>query len=86
MWAQPRPVARSEGNGTEAGIRQKLKSDGRPVLIDEFDLYQKNIEGVIRLARSAYSSEAEVLKGRLTLASAIEERGRVYRIADLASL
>jgi len=56
-------VLSPEGGSTEAGIRQKLQSDSLPIVLDEFDLDQRNIEGVIRLARSASSAETPMLRG-----------------------
>ena len=49
----------ADGHSSEAGIRQMIKADSRPVIIDEFESDQgrSHISGVIRLARSASSAE-----------------------------
>lgn len=54
-----------DGQSSEAGIRQRIKADSRPVIIDEFesDQVRGNLNGVLRLARSASSSESPVLRG-----------------------
>lgn len=55
----------ADGQSSEAGIRQMIKADSRPVIIDEFESDQgrSHIAGVIRLARSASSAESPVLRG-----------------------
>ena len=55
----------ADGHSSEAGIRQMIKADSRPVIIDEFESDQgrSHIAGVIRLARSASSAESPVLRG-----------------------
>jgi hypothetical protein len=55
----------ADGQSSEAGIRQMIKADSRPVIIDEFESDQgrSHIGGVIRLARSASSAESPVLRG-----------------------
>jgi hypothetical protein len=55
----------ADGHSSEAGIRQMIKADSRPVVIDEFESDQgrSHISGVIRLARSASSAESPVLRG-----------------------
>jgi hypothetical protein len=61
-----RPLGLSaDGQSSEAGIRQMIKADSRPVIIDEFESDQgrSHIAGVIRLARSASSAESPVLRG-----------------------
>jgi hypothetical protein len=61
-----RPLGLSaDGQSSEAGIRQMIKADSRPVIIDEFesDRGRSHISGVIRLARSASSAESPVLRG-----------------------
>jgi hypothetical protein len=61
-----RPLGLSaDGQSSEAGIRQMIKADSRPVIIDEFESDQgrSHIGGVIRLARSASSAESPVLRG-----------------------
>jgi len=61
-----RPLGPSaDGQSSEAGIRQMIKADSRPVIIDEFESDQgrSHIAGVIRLARSASSAESPVLRG-----------------------
>ena len=57
-----------QGATTEAGIRQRLKQDGRPVIFDEAEpgagRGKDRIQGVIILARQASSdSGAEIIKG-----------------------
>jgi hypothetical protein len=61
-----RPLGLSaDGQSSEAGIRQMIKADSRPFIIDEFESDQgrSHIAGVIRLARSASSAESPVLRG-----------------------
>lgn len=60
------PLAVSaDGQSSEAGIRQMIKADSRPVIIDEFesDQARSHIGAVIRLARSSSSAESPVLRG-----------------------
>jgi hypothetical protein len=57
-----------QGGTTEAGIRQRLKQDARPIIFDEAEpdgiAGQKRIQSVIELARQASSdSGAEIVKG-----------------------
>ncbi len=54
-----------DGTSSEAGIRQDLGPDSRPFVIDEFETDQKKwrLDAVIRLARSASSSDSPVLRG-----------------------
>jgi hypothetical protein len=61
-----RPLGLSaDGQSSEAGIRQLIKADSRPCILDEFesDQVRSHLAGVIRLARSASSSESPVLRG-----------------------
>ena len=56
------------GNTTEAGIRQALRSDARPVVFDEFESNERNdqqrVQNVLSLARIAsFESRANLLKG-----------------------
>ncbi|WP_128290835.1 CHC2 zinc finger domain-containing protein [Afifella aestuarii] len=65
---QPRWMLLLQGNSTEAGIRQMLKSDARPVLIDEFESNTKRdrdrIESVLTMIRQASSdNDAIVARG-----------------------
>lgn len=55
----------TDGQSSEADIRQTLGPDSLPILIDEFesDHAQSQLKGVIRLARSASSAENPVLRG-----------------------
>ncbi|MCS0496869.1 hypothetical protein NVS89_17355 [Ancylobacter sp. MQZ15Z-1] len=60
------PLAISaDGQSTEAGIRQTLGPDSRPILLDEFESDQNGttLRNVLRLARSASSADVPVLKG-----------------------
>lgn len=57
-----------QGGTTEAGIRQHIKQDARPVVFDEAEAEnqqgQKRMQGVIELARQSSSeSSAEIIKG-----------------------
>lgn len=61
----------AQGDSTEAGIRQKLRADALPVLIDEIesnnDADKKRTENIIGLVRKTSSeSWAETLKGTAT--------------------
>lgn len=61
----------AQGDSTEPGIRQKLKADARPVLIDEIESNnesdKKRTEAIIGLVRKTSSeSWAETLKGTAT--------------------
>ncbi|RAK59458.1 hypothetical protein DJ021_06390 [Phenylobacterium hankyongense] len=61
-----RPLGLSaDGQSTEAGIRQVLGPDSRPIFIDEYetDNRQDRLAGIMRLARSSYSADAPVLRG-----------------------
>ncbi len=55
----------ADGQSTEAGIRQSIGPDALPVIIDEFETDQNGnrLNSMIRLARSAYSSDSPVLRG-----------------------
>ena len=58
----------AEGSGTtEPGLRQQLKSDALPVVIDEAEADTKSargrVEAIIRMIRSAASTSAKVYKG-----------------------
>lgn len=60
------PVAISpDGSSTEAGIRQSIKADSRPILLDEFESDQnsRRMHSILKLARSASSSKSPVLRG-----------------------
>lgn len=61
----------AQGGSTEAGIRQRLKADSRPVLMDESesndDGEKRRIEGILALIRQSSSeSQAETLKGTVS--------------------
>jgi hypothetical protein len=58
-------VISTDGQSSEAGIRQTLGPDSLAILIDEFesDHSPAQLKGVIRLARSASSAENPVLRG-----------------------
>jgi putative DNA primase/helicase len=61
----------AQGNSTEAGIRQKLKADALPVLIDEAESNnerdKQRIENIMSLIRQTSSeSQAETLKGTVS--------------------
>ena len=57
----------AEGSTTEAGIRQQLGSDALPVIYDEAERTtgkaDSQIQGVVRLARTASSTGARIYKG-----------------------
>lgn len=60
-----------QGSTTEAGIRQKLKQDARPIVFDEAESEdqnsQKRMKTVIELARQSSSdSTSEIVKGTAT--------------------
>jgi hypothetical protein len=54
-----------DGQSSEAGIRQKVGADSRPVILDEFESDQNTsrMRQVIKLMRSASSSESTVARG-----------------------
>jgi putative DNA primase/helicase len=53
-----------QGSTTEAGLRQSLNGDSRPILFDEFEADGKHADAVIDTARSAASNNAApVVKG-----------------------
>lgn len=61
----------AQGNSTEPGIRQKLRADALPVLLDEAesndDREKMRIENILSLIRQSSSeSQAETLKGTVT--------------------
>lgn len=58
----------AQGNSSEAGVRQRLKGDARPVLFDESEQNNQNeqqrVQAIIAMVRQASSeSQAETLKG-----------------------
>ena len=55
----------ADGDSSEAGIRQTVGPDSLPVVIDEFesDKEKNQLASIIRLARSASSSNVPVLRG-----------------------
>ena len=57
----------TEGATTEAGIRQRLRADALPILYDEAERTTRQadqqMQGVLRLARSASSTGARIFKG-----------------------
>lgn len=63
-----RPLALTiEGNSTEAGIRQSIGPDARPVIIDEFETESSQdaarVARIVRLMRSASSATGETARG-----------------------
>jgi Bifunctional DNA primase/polymerase, N-terminal/Primase C terminal 2 (PriCT-2) len=58
-------VISTEGGSSEAGIRQTLGPDSRPILIDEFENDHDGgaLRRVLRLIRSASSADNPVLRG-----------------------
>ncbi|MBN8530916.1 MAG: hypothetical protein J0L97_03510 [Alphaproteobacteria bacterium] len=54
-----------DGGSTEAGIRQKLGADSRPVALDEFESDQNSarMKAVVKLMRSASSAEYSMVRG-----------------------
>lgn len=61
----------AQGNSTEAGIRQELKADARPVLMDEAesndDKERARMEAIMAMIRQASSeSHAKTLKGTIS--------------------
>lgn len=61
----------ANGNSTEAGVRQELKCDALPVIIDEFESNneheKKRVESVISLIRqTSTETQAKTLKGTVT--------------------
>lgn len=58
-------VISTDGQSSEAGIRQSLGPDSLPIIIDEFesDQHGSGLRGVLRLARSASSADNPVLRG-----------------------
>ena len=68
LWSPVSGMSVSDGETTGAGIRQKLKRNAFPVIVDESEADNRNdtdrIESIIRLARSSSSvSDGRVLKG-----------------------
>ncbi len=61
-----RAIIRAEGRTSEAGLRQAIGQDCRPVLLDEFEADSAKsatmVEGILTLARSAYGG-SEIIKG-----------------------
>lgn len=71
-----------QGSTTEAGIRQKLKQDARPIVFDEAESEdqnaQKRMKTVIELARQSSSdSSAEIVKGTA------EGNGMAFRMRSM---
>jgi hypothetical protein len=54
-----------DGTSTEAGIRQSIAADSRPVVLDEFesDNQVSRMKNVLKLARSASSGTAPIARG-----------------------
>lgn len=54
-----------DGQSTEAGIRQKVGPDSRPIILDEFESDQNihRMKTVIKLARSASSASGQIARG-----------------------
>lgn len=54
----------SEGGTTEAAIRQTVRSDCRPIILDEFEANKKydlvSLDNILGLARSAYGGERKI--------------------------
>lgn len=74
-----------QGGTTEAGIRQAIKSDARPIVFDEAESEdmnaQKRIKSVIELARQASSDgSAEIVKGT------VSGSGMAFRIRSMFML
>ncbi len=57
-------VIKAEGGTSEAGIRQSIGRDCRPVIMDEFEANRREerhvIEAILGLARSAYGGSAKI--------------------------
>lgn len=58
-------VVNVDGSSTEAGVRQLIGADSRPVVMDEFESDQSmhRMRTVIKLARSASSAKGTVARG-----------------------
>jgi len=70
LWAPAGGVV-AEGKTSDAGIRQKLRRNAYPVIVDESEadtrLDAERIEGIVSLVRSSSSvSEGRVLKGTIS--------------------
>lgn len=54
-----------DGTSTEAGIRQKIGPDSRPVILDEFEADSNipRMKNIIKLARSASSASGHIARG-----------------------
>lgn len=59
-----------DGITTEAAIRQNLRKDNRPVILDEFEIGSGNVKneeqtinGVLKLARTSYGGDEGISKG-----------------------
>lgn len=59
-----------DGLTTEAAIRQNLRKDNRPVILDEFEIGSGNVKneeqtinGVLKLARTSYGGDEGISKG-----------------------
>jgi hypothetical protein len=84
MWGPPGGLI-VEGGSTEAGVRQKIKNNAVPVIIDEMEgMGQKDIEriqAIISTVRSSSSdNDAEVLKGTTT------GKGVAFRVKSMFML
>lgn|GEM_PF-6245444 len=71
LWNPVTGLSISEGKTTDAGIRQKLKRNAFPVILDESEadsrLDAERIESIITLARSSSSvTDGRVLKGTVS--------------------
>lgn len=54
-----------DGTSTEAGIRQKIGPDARPVILDEFEADSNipRMKNIVKLARSASSATGQIARG-----------------------
>lgn len=54
-----------DGTSTEAGIRQKIGPDSRPVILDEFEADSNipRMKNIVKLARSASSASGHIARG-----------------------
>lgn len=78
----------ANGSSSEAGIRQELGSDARPVLVDEFEsnneIERRRIESVISMIRQTSSeTQARTLKGTV---SGVSQQYQIRSMFCLASI
>lgn len=77
------------GSTTEPGIRQVLRGDALPVLIDEFEMtdrsHSERVQQILELARASYSNDgAKVAKGGASGVAQLYEIQSMFAMASIS--